>query len=203
MKRPNRGPDARASGPAGAPVADGGADPAPATEHHARRAADGIDGSAPDVAAARRVVLYGIGNDLRGDDGAGVRVARSLEGRVPWRVRVVHGLTPELADELAEVDLALFVDADADPGLERPTWRRHGAASGRATAPLTGHALDVPSLLRLTAWLHERSPGAATLSLPARCFDLGETLSAPAAAGVATATRALARLARLARQARG
>lgn len=199
MNRRNAGSDAPTSGPAGSTVAEPApaVAPAPASpvEPSDVHAVD-IDGSAPDLGAARRVVLYGIGNDLRGDDGAGVRVASALEGRVPWRVRIVHGLTPELADELAEVDVALFVDADADPCLQRPTWRRHGSAGGRATAPLTGHALDVPSLLTLTAWLHERAPVAATLSLPARSFDLGETLSAPAAAGVATAIRALTRLAR-------
>jgi hydrogenase maturation protease len=156
-----------------------------------------VDGTAPSVAPGARVVLYGIGNDLRGDDGAGVRVANALEGRVPWRVRAVHGLTPELADEIAAADVALFVDADADLTLERPTWRRHPSRSpGASTGPLMGHALDVPALLRLTAWLHDRTPVAATLSLPARSFDLGETLTAPAEAGVAAAIHALTRLAR-------
>lgn len=164
---------------------------------HRDRRRDAVDGTAPSVAPGARVVLYGIGNDLRGDDGAGVRVAHALEGRVPWRVRAVHGLTPELADEIADADVALFVDADADPTLERPTWRRHPLrSSGDAGGPLLGHALDVPGLLRLTAWLHERTPVAATLSLPARCFDLGETLSEPAEAGVAAAIHALIRLAR-------
>ena len=156
-----------------------------------------VDGTPPSVAPGARVLLYGIGNDLRGDDGAGVRVAHALEGRVAWRVRAVHGLTPELADELADADIALFVDADADVALERPTWRRHPVGShGGSAVPLMGHALDVPGLLRLTAWLHERTPAAATLSLPARSFDLGETLTEPAEAGVAAAIRALTRLAR-------
>ena len=37
-------------------------------------------GPVPRVESGDRVVLYGIGNDLRGDDGAGPRVARALEG---------------------------------------------------------------------------------------------------------------------------
>jgi hydrogenase maturation protease len=158
---------------------------------------DAVAGTPPSIAPGARVVLYGIGNDLRGDDGAGVRVAHALEGRVPWRVRAVHGLTPELADEIKDADVALFVDADADLTLERPTWCRHPLRScGAAGGSLMGHALDVPGLLRLTSWLFDRTPAAATLSLPARSFDLGETLTAPAEAGVAVAIHALVRLAR-------
>ena len=191
MNRRNGAEDAR---PSSAPDT---ADVTPSAEEgddHQRKA---IDGVAPSVAPGARVLLYGIGNDLRGDDGAGVRVAHALEGRVSWRVRAVHGLTPELADELADADIALFVDADADLTLERPTWRRHPAGSlGGTAVPLMGHALDVPGLLRLTVWLYDRSPAAATLSLPARSFDLGETLSAPAEAGVVAAIHALTRMAR-------
>jgi len=183
--------DARAS----AASDTAGVTPSPAEDGDRPRGA--IDGTAPSVAPGARVLLYGIGNDLRGDDGAGVRVAHALEGRVAWRVRALHGLTPELADELADADIALFVDADADLTLERPTWRRHPSGSPAGSAvPLMGHALDVPGLLRLTAWLFDRTPAAATLSLPARSFDLGETLSAPAEAGVAAAIHALTRLAR-------
>jgi hydrogenase maturation protease len=141
-------------------------------------------GGPPALRPGDRVLLLGIGNDLRGDDGAGPAVARALEGRVPWDVRAVHGLTPELADDLAEVDLALFVDAHADLALARPTWSHHRVEAAAPGTPLLGHTLDVPALLALTAQLHGHAPRAATLSLPARDFSLGETLSPEAAAGV-------------------
>ena len=160
----------------------------------------GVDGRPPSVAPGARVLLYGVGNDLRGDDGAGPRVARALEGRVDWRVSVVHGLTPELADDLAECDVALFVDADADLTLERPVWRRHphaGVSPGGRGAGVFNHALDVPALLALTWTLHARAPEAATLSLPARDVARGEALSPAAAAGVERACAALLRLARV------
>jgi hydrogenase maturation protease len=142
------------------------------------------------------VLLLGIGNDLRGDDGAGPRVARALEGRVPWDVRAVHGLTPEMADDLVEVDLALFVDAHADVALAQPVWTHHRVEAAAPGTPLLGHTLDVPALLALTAQLHGRAPRAATLSLPARDFSLGETLSPEAEAGVTAAVAALRTLAR-------
>jgi hydrogenase maturation protease len=153
-------------------------------------------GDPPALQPGDRVLLLGIGNDLRGDDGAGPRVARALEGRVPWDVRAVHGLTPELADDLAEVDLALFVDAHADVALARPTWSHHRVEAATPGTPLLGHTLDVPALLALTAQLHGHAPRAATLSLPARDFALGETLSPTAGTGVDAAIAALRTLAR-------
>ena len=189
----------RADEPRGARVtcaaagAAGGAGRDPAA---ALRGPAAIRGPAPRLAAGDRVLLYGIGNDLRGDDGAGPAVARALDGRVPWTVCVVHGLTPELADALVEADLALFVDAAADPTLDAPTWVAHDAPAPGRGGQLLGHALDVPGLLAWCVALHGRAPRAATLSLPARDFSLGETLTPTAEAGVAAAVAALLALAR-------
>lgn len=154
-----------------------------------------IRGPAPRVGPRDRVLLFGIGNDLRGDDGAGPRLARALDGAVPWTVHVVHGLTPELADDLVAADVALFVDAAADPTLDAPTWVAHDAPVSGRGGQLLGHALDVPGLLAWCVALHGRAPRAATLTLPARDFALGETLTPVAEAGVAAAVAALRALA--------
>lgn len=166
-----------------------------------------VDGHPPSVARGARVLLLGVGNDLRGDDGAGPALARSLVGEVPWDVRVVHGLVPELALDLARVDVAIVVDADADPTLERPRWRSHeapgsdapaGSDAAAAAAPhgtVFGHSLDAATLLALCQALYGRRPLAATLSLPARDVALGESLGSVAAAGVAAARAELVRLA--------
>jgi len=166
-----------------------------ATEGTGRDTAPALRGPAPRLGPGTRVLLYGIGNDLRGDDGAGPRLARALEGAVPWTVRVVHGLTPELADELVEADLALFVDAAADPTLDAPTWIAHEVPAPGRGGQLLGHTLDVPGLLAWCVALHDRAPRAATLTLPARDFALGETLTPAAEAGVAAAAAALVAIA--------
>ena len=167
-----------------------------ATGGAGRDPAAALRGPAPRVAPGARVLLYGIGNDLRGDDGAGPRLARALDGVVPWTVRVVHGLTPELADELVGADLALFVDAAADPTLDAPTWIAHAPPARGRAGQLLGHALDVPGLLAWCVALHGCAPRATTLSLPARDFSLGETLTPTAEAGVAAAVAALLAIAR-------
>ncbi|MFU8887399.1 MAG: hydrogenase maturation protease, partial [Trueperaceae bacterium] len=166
-----------------------------ATEGTGRDTAPALRGPAPRLGPGTRVLLYGIGNDLRGDDGAGPRLARALEGAVPWTVRVVHGLTPELADELVEADLALFVDAAADPALAVPTWTALDAPAPGTAGQLLGHALDAPGLLAWCVALHGRAPRAALLSLPARDLALGETLTPTAEAGVAAAAAALVAIA--------
>lgn len=59
-----------------------------------------------------RLVL-GIGNTLRGDDGVAARVLELLEGAPAGpRLAATHGLTPELAWDVASCDEVVFVDAD-------------------------------------------------------------------------------------------
>jgi hydrogenase maturation protease len=185
---PGAGVTPAESAPAAASPATGGrptVDGAPST----------MDGVAPTAPPGTRVLLVGIGNELRHDDAAGPRVVRAVQGLVGWDTLVVHGLTPELADDLAAVDLVIFVDANADPFLPRPTWRSHDPpAQGPAAAVLLGHALTVPVLLALTSWLHGRAPRAVTLELPGHAFCIGECLTPRAAQGVATAIEALLRL---------
>lgn len=65
------------------------------------------------------VVIMGVGNELRGDDGFGVILAERLEGRVPQRVFVTFDLPEDYAVKVADLrpDLVLVLDA-ADFGGE-------------------------------------------------------------------------------------
>ena len=64
----------------------------------------------------RRSLVVGVGNPLREDDGVGWHLAEALaQTGVP--THTCHQLLPELAAELSQVDLVLFVDARAE-GLE-------------------------------------------------------------------------------------
>lgn len=74
----------------------------------------------------RRVAVLGIGNELRGDDAAGVLVARSLTGADADHLLVIDaGLAPENQTGLLrrfQPDLVLIVDA-AELGEEAGTVR--------------------------------------------------------------------------------
>ena len=149
----------------------------------------------PDWAPGRRLLVLGVGSSLRRDDALGPAVAEALAAApLPEGVatRPVHGLVPELAVDLAEVDAVWFVDAAADPTLAHPTWARvdpEGASPGTGG----GHALDPAALLAWTAAWTGRAPEAWTLALPAGDFGLGEGWSARGARSLRAALRDLRR----------
>ena len=54
-----------------------------------------------------RLLVIGVGNPLREDDGVGWRLAEAL-AQAGVEVHTCHQLLPELAAELGRVDLVLF-----------------------------------------------------------------------------------------------
>lgn len=131
-------------------------------------------------------LVIGYGNDLRGDDGIGPRVADAVAA---WRrpgvaALALTQLTPEVAATLASAERVVFVDADARPDAPGVTLRPVAAAP--AAEALT-HGADPRALLALCQAVYGRCPAAWLLSVPARRFDLGAPLSPDAEAGVAQA----------------
>lgn len=137
-----------------------------------------------------RVTIVGVGNPLRGDDGAGCRLARALE-RACAVSPAPAGLTIIDAEEIPESylgpvvasapDVVLLVDAvelGEVPGstvlLEACDLADGGAFTHRTPlAPLAAYI--------------ERNTGAQVLLLAIQpaCLDWGASLSAPVAATVA------------------
>ncbi len=141
----------------------------------------------------RPALVIGYGNPLRGDDGAGPRVADAIAARALPGVRVlaVPQLVPELAEPVAGAGLVVFVDAcRATPGAEVRVER---AAANRRPVAL-GHASDPGTLLALAEGVFGRCPAAWLVRVPAVQFELGEALSAATARGVDAAAAAVARL---------
>src|SRR5438552_18248012 len=118
------------------------------------------------------VVVIGYGNPLRGDDGAGVRVAEEVAGWGWPHVRAlgVHQLTPELAEALAGARLAVFVDAR--PAREGETISVEPLEPAGEPAVLD-HASDPRFLLGLTRALHGSHLPAWWLTVPGLDFGLG------------------------------
>jgi hydrogenase maturation protease len=142
------------------------------------------------------VVVIGYGNELRGDDAAGPRVARAVArwGREGVQALAVHQLDVELAEPLSAADRAVFVDASLEPG---------GAVAVRPLAPAEdlpgfGHASDPRWLLALADEVFGRQPPAWLVTIPAESFGFGARLSELAARGVGEALREVARLVEMA-----
>ena len=127
-------------------------------------------------------LVVGYGNDLRGDDRAGRVIASLIEEADLPGVQVLSQsqLTPEVALEVAKVDLVVFVDASVEteeldvspvgPGVPKPNTMSHHA--------------DPATLLRLARDLGTMPSKAYVVSIPATNLDLGFQLSPQTARAV-------------------
>jgi hydrogenase maturation protease len=135
---------------------------------------------------AGTILVIGYGNDLRGDDAAGPRAAAQVDlWSLPGvEVRVLHQLTPELADPLAAADRAIFLDAHpARTGADVRVQRLHPVIP---TARLP-HSCDPQGLLALAQVAFGRRPEAWWITIPAADFAFGAPLSPLTERGLADA----------------
>jgi len=127
-----------------------------------------------------RCLILACGNTLRGDDGVGPWLAAWAEDRFAAdpAVRVIsrQQWTPDLAEELAQVESVIFVDCaiDAPPGMVR-------VARVQPCAPHAGlatHHMGAPELLALSQELYASLPhNALLLTIGAGSIEMGETFS--------------------------
>jgi hydrogenase maturation protease len=156
----------------------------------------------PDAARRRPLTIVGVGTQYRGDDAAGLEVARLLSSAAPASgARVVaydgepSGLLSvwEGAEEVWIADAAVF---DAPPGTVRRIvvagWG--DPADGSASALLSGlrgvstHALGVADVLALAATLGRLPARVVVHAISGADFGLGAPVSPPVmAAARATA----------------
>jgi hydrogenase maturation protease len=125
------------------------------------------------------LVVFGWGNDARGDDGIG-RLLLERVARAAWpEVRAIEDfqLQIEHALDLDCADLALFLDA----GRDTPAPFTFAEIEPAAVATPTTHSLAPEAVLEVCARALGRSPPPAfTLCVRGDEFELGQGLS-PAA----------------------
>jgi hydrogenase maturation protease len=133
-------------------------------------------------------VVIGYGNDLRGDDAVGQRVALAVaRWRQPSVIAIAtHQLTPELATWLVRARFAIFVDASREDESPSPQFRPIEPSSVQL---MHGHTGDPRVLLALTQLAYGSCPLACWITIPARRFDFGAELSPTARCGAAAALR--------------
>jgi hydrogenase maturation protease len=125
-------------------------------------------------------LVIGYGNELRGDDGVGPYLARTV-AECGWpRVTAlaVHQLTPELAEMIADAAVVVFVDAHA--GSEETVAVRR--VDPGAVPRSMGHDCSPGALLRLSQELYGRVPAAWLVTVGGGAFEHGSGLSAAVAA---------------------
>jgi len=129
------------------------------------------------VYARTRTLILGIGNPLRGDDGLGGAVAEQLAqaGDLDCEVRIVHQLTPELAQPMALAKLVIMIDAShtGEPG---EIGIRLLSSAGQ-TGSVGSHSTLPEELVALATTVYGHCPPVMVITMTGADFSLGEQFS--------------------------
>jgi hydrogenase maturation protease len=147
-----------------------------------------------------RVVIVGVGNAYRGDDGVGLAVARKLRRRVAGdvAVREIEQEPTRLLDVWADADVALVVDAAAS-GAPPGTVHRFDVSDGPVPARVfrsSTHAFGVGDAVELARALGRLPERVVVFGVEGADFAGGTELSAPVEAAVDAVAAELEREAR-------
>ncbi len=133
-----------------------------------------------DASTRGGAVVIGVGNELRGDDAAGLIVARRLRERAMTHAVV---LTCEddpagLLEAWAGAALAIIVDTVVS-GAQPGTVQRFDVSTGPLPARLVGsstHALGVPEAIELARALHRLPRRTIVYGIEGSSFSTGAPL---------------------------
>jgi len=139
--------------------------------------------------ALRRVLVFGIGNPGRGDDGLGTAAVEHLEPLGLPGVTCDANYQLNVEDALAcyQHDIVVFVDAAR--ALRAPfTWTE---VRPEAPVPAMTHAMGPGAVLAVCAGLYGRRPEAHLLAIRGHRWGVGEGLSPRAERDLREAVRFL------------
>ena len=145
-----------------------------------------------------RIVVIGVGNPFRGDDGAGPEVARLLRDRLPRGVEVVEhdGDPAGLLDGWQDARVAYVVDAVCDGGPAGAVHRLEidGDAVEVPASPRrdSSHALGLGDAVQLARVLGRLPERLVLLGITGDCFVTGAPLGDAVRRAVATVADTLA-----------
>ena len=124
------------------------------------------------------IVVFGIGNTLRGDDGIGAVIIHKLQqsfNHPGISYCLCHQLTPELVELILSSQLVVFVDADCS--LPPGTWEMKDIEVKESQKCANIHALTPQNLLSLAHTLSGQSCQALLVSIGPEQFDEPDRLS--------------------------
>ncbi|MFZ0827573.1 MAG: hydrogenase maturation protease [Verrucomicrobiia bacterium] len=144
-------------------------------------------------AAAGDFLVVGYGNELRGDDGVGPKVAAAVEElHLPGvRTLICPLLTPEYAELISQARRVVFVDAAVD-APKKVQWRK---LEPNETSQIMAHAADPRTMLALARDVFGHCPEAWWLTIPAENTGFSEELSPSVRRGLQEAVEKIRALA--------
>jgi hydrogenase maturation protease len=130
------------------------------------------------------LLVVGLGNAWRGDDGAGPAVAQALDDDP--RVLVHEGEPIALLDAWAGADEVILVDAVSSAAAAGTVHRLdlHTAAFPRELARSSTHAFGLAETIELARELDRLPPRLTVYGIEAEDVSAGDELSAPVRAAV-------------------
>lgn len=143
------------------------------------------------------VVVIGVGNPLRGDDGAGREVVRRLRQRSWPNVQVLEtdGETFRLLSLMEGATLVYLIDACVS-GAGAGSFRRIDLEKEplpEATYGLSSHGFGLAAALALGKTLGSLPAHCVVFAIEAESFDMGAPVSAPVSGAVDAVVAALCR----------
>jgi hydrogenase maturation protease len=134
------------------------------------------------------ILLLGIGNTLRSDDGVGIYVCEQLQ-QLPLKdvvIQTAHQLQTELVEELLNYKAVIVVDASiatAEVCFEK--------VEAGGTAASSSHHMNLSMIQALAQQLYGKTIELYSCAIPAENFELGNELSSSTKQHAATAIQLL------------
>jgi len=128
-----------------------------------------------------KIWIAGFGNIDRQDDGVGITLAAHIaewlkgKGENDIQLSLEHQLLPELAEELRDVDLAIFVDADMQQ--HENGWNIAEVTPSSQVDGFNIHSMGPAWLLQLAEQLGTAPKRALTLSVSGSSFDFSDCIT--------------------------
>ena len=148
------------------------------------------------TASPSHTIVIGVGNEYRGDDGAGIAVARLLLLRVPADVRVIEqsGEGTSLLDAWHGATSVILVDA-IQSGAEPGTIHCFDASENALPSgvfPCSTHAFGVAEAIEMARALRELPPHLIVYGIEGETFADAQGLSPAVQRAVAEVAKRIA-----------
>lgn len=123
----------------------------------------------------RTILLVGIGNTLRGDDGIGAYICARIDslGLQGVKTLIVQQLHTELAEEFVQYDHIILADAS----VTATSLDFYPLQKGVPPAASSSHHVNAGLLLALSEKLYQKELSVMICAVRAENFDMGEQLS--------------------------
>lgn len=127
------------------------------------------------------ILIIGIGNPYRGDDGVGLRVAQDIKKKLPDHVNVIEesGDGAALMDSWKDTDIVILIDAvhsGAKPGTIHQ-FDVHTQTIPTKFFHYSTHAFGVAEAIELERALKQLPKNLIVYGIEGKCFEAGIGLS--------------------------